>query len=89
MGGRGSSSGLAAGQTKTTAKETPFNIPKVSSSLLKSINRSQLETLAAAIYANNAMKSGLSQAEGVRRARALMSGNTDAQLRRYIKKYGS
>lgn len=89
MGGRGSSSGLSAGQTKAAAKETPFDVPKVSNNLLKSIDRSSLETLATAIYANNAMKSGLSQAEGVRRARALMSGNTDAQLRRYIKKYGS
>lgn len=31
---------------------------------------------------------GISQAEGVRRAASLMSGNTDAQQRKYIKKYG-
>lgn len=85
MGGRGASSGLGGG---SGAKEKAFSVPKVTGAQLKSMSRSQLETLAAAIYANRATKSGLSQAEGLHRARSLMSGNTDTQLRKYIKKYG-
>ena len=85
MGGRGASSGLAGGRS---AKEKAFSIPKVTGAQLKAMSRKQLETLATAIYANQAVKSGLSQAEGVYRANSLMSGNSDAQLRKYIKKYG-
>ena len=85
MGGRGASSGLGGG---SGTKEKAFSIPKVTGAQLKSMGRKQLETLATAIYANRAANSGISQAEGVRRAASLMSGNTDAQLRKYIKKYG-
>lgn len=81
MGGRGASSRLGK-------KEKAFSIPKVTPAQLKKMSRSQLETLASAIYANEAVKSGLSQAEGVRRASSIMDGNTDAQLRKYISKYG-
>lgn len=81
MGGRGAASGLKS-------NNSPFSIPKVSGSDLKKMSRKQLETMATAIYANRSMKSGLSKSEGVRRAKSLMSGNTDAQLRKYIKKYG-
>lgn len=85
MGGRGASSGLGGGSAK---KEKAFSIPKVTGTEIKSMSRKQLETMATAIYANRAIKSGMSQAEGVYRARSLMSGNTDAQLRKYIAKYG-
>lgn len=85
MGGRGASSGLSSG---SGTREKPFSVPKVTGAQLKAMSRKQLETMATAIYANRATKSGLSQAEGVRRASSLMSGNTDAQLRKYIKKYG-
>ena len=85
MGGRGASSGLGGG---SGTKEKAFSIPKVTGAQLKSMGRSELEAMATAIYANNAVKSGLSQSEGVYRARSLMSGNTDAQLRKYIAKYG-
>lgn len=85
MGGRGASSGLGGGSGK---KEKLFSIPKVTGAQLKTMSRKQLETMATAIYANRAVKSGMSQAEGVHRAKSLMSGNTDAQLRKYIKKYG-
>lgn len=81
MGGRGSGSGLNTGNT-------PFKIPKVTKKQLGSLNRSALETLVTAIYANRAMEGGLSREEGVRRARALMDGNTTEQLRKYIAKYG-
>lgn len=83
MGGRGASSGLSGG---SGTKEKLFNVPKVSSAQLKSMSRRQLITMATAIFANGAVKSGLSQAEGVRRATLLMDGNTDVQLRKYIKK---
>lgn len=85
MGGRGASSGLGGG---SGTKEKLFSVPKVTGAQLKKMNRKQLETLATAIYANRATKSGMSQDEGVRRAKSLMSGNTDAQLRKYISKYG-
>lgn len=81
MGGRGASSGLKS-------KEKLFSIPKLTGSQLKSMSRKQLESVATAIFSNRSIRSGLSQAEGIRRARLLMSGNTDAQLRKYIKKYG-
>lgn len=79
MGGRGSSSGLRSGGGGLT---------KVSASDLKKMSRKQLERAATSIFANRSVKSGLSRAEGTRRAKLLMSGNTDAQLRKYIKKYG-
>ena len=66
---------------------TPFPIPKMSASDVKSLSRASLETVTVAIYTNNAMKSGLSKAEGIYRSRSLMSGNTDAQLRKYIIKH--
>ena len=81
MGGRGSGSGLKQ-------RDSAFKIPKVSGEQLKKMSRSSLETLAAAIYANRAMSMGLSRSEGVKRAKALMDGNTTAQLRKYILKYG-
>ena len=85
MGGRGASSGLGGG---SGTKEKLFSIPKVTGALLKSMSRKKLVTMATAIYANDAVKRGLSQSEGVRRATLLMDGNTDAQLRKYISKHG-
>lgn len=81
MGGRGSSSGL-------NGSEKPFSIPKVTNQQLKGMNRKQLETLATAIYANKSMAAGKTKADGISRAKSLMSSNSDAQLRKYIKKYG-
>ena len=85
MGGRGASSGLDGG---SGTKEKAFSVPKVTGAQLKKMSRKQLVTIATAISANDAVKRGLSQAEGVRRASLLMDGNTDAQLRKYIAKYG-
>ncbi len=85
MGGRGASSGLGGG---LGTKEKAFSIPKVTGAEIKAMSRKQLETMSTAIFANDAVKSGLSQAEGVRRATLLMDGNTDAQLRKYIAKNG-
>ena len=79
MGGRGSASSIGAGK-----RDTPFSVGKYSAKQLKGMGRGDLEKLATAIFANKAMAGGLSKAEGVRRASSLMSGNTDAQLRKYI-----
>ncbi len=62
-----------------------LEIPTVSDSAINKMTRKELETLAATIYANKAKKQGLTISEGVRRARLLMDGNTDAQLKKYIK----
>lgn len=80
MGGRG------ATLTKPSESSQPFSVPKIGTALLKALSRKDMEAIATAIYANNAMKSGLTKAEGVQRAMSLMSGNTDAQLRKYIAK---
>lgn len=52
---------------------------------VKKLDRKQLEHYATDIFARK--QKGLSYEEGVRRAKALMDGNTDAQLRKYIVKY--
>lgn len=84
MGGRGSSGGSRGGSIgggKNTDNST-FKIPKMSKAKVGKMSRSELESWATAIYANNAMKTGLSKADGVYRAKSLMSGNTTAQLRK-------
>ena len=84
MGGRGSSGGSGGGSIgggKNTDNST-FKISKMSKAKVGKMSRSELESWATAIYANNAMKTGLSKADGVYRAKSLMSGNTTAQLRK-------
>ena len=85
MGGRGASSGLGGG---AGAAAKNFNVPKVTGKQLARLGRKQLESLATAISANDMMGRGLSQSESVRRATSLIDGNSDAQLRKYISKYG-
>lgn len=91
FGGRGSGGasgarggGRAAGSGGTANK--PFQVPKLSKAEVNSLSRSSLETLATALYANEAMSRGLSKQEGVRQAKSLLSGNTTAQLKKYINK---
>ena len=93
MGGRGAAGGGGgrAGNGKSGADggggNSPFKIPKgLSKSVLKSLTRNQLETLATSIFANEAMKRGVSKADGVYQARSLMGGNTTTQLINYISK---
>lgn len=90
MGGRGGGGGSGGGGSGGGKKggNSPFKIPKMSKAKVSKMSRSELESWATAIYANNAMKSGLSKADGVYRAKSLMSGNTTAQLRKYVTKYG-
>ncbi len=68
-------------------RDTPIAIGKFSAKDLKGMSRKNLETLARAVFINRSKKTGLSQSEADYRARALMSGNSDAQLRKYIVKY--
>ena len=63
-------------------------IPTFTKASISKMNRSGLETLATAIFANRATSQGLSIQEGIHRAKSLMSGNTTAQLRKYFLKYG-
>ena len=82
MGGRGSSGRRGNGKSSGL-----FPVFKVSRSLAKTFSRSQLETLATAIFANDGMKSGLSRTEAVTRGRSLIPFNTTAQLRNYVVKH--
>ena len=82
MGGRGGS--IKTGGATVAAA---FSVPRMSTTQISRLSRKSMEDVATALFANNAVKSGLTQTEGVRRARALMSGNSDAQLRKYIAKY--
>ena len=80
-GGSGSNKGGGAGDiaeinTKFTQKQ------------LDGMSRSQLEDVARAVYIKQNMARGLSASEALRRANALMDGNTTAQLKKFIKKRG-
>ena len=52
------------------------------------MSRKQLVAKAHEIYIKNQGHFGLSEEEAERRFRLLIDGNTDAQLRKYIKKHG-
>ena len=98
MGGRGSSGGGGGGgngggggglfgKSSRGKGGGAFSVPKLSKAAIGKMSRHELEKVATAIYANNAMKSGISKSEGVHRAQSLMSGNTTAQLRKYVRRY--
>ena len=91
MGGRGSSIG-GSKKTESNKKTGGQNLlsmnTKFSSKQVDAMSRSQLETAARAIFIKQNMRMGLSASEADYRARSLMSGNTNAQLRKYIKRYG-
>lgn len=80
MGGRGSSGGKSSG-SRASVVNTKFTATE-----LKMMTRSQLETVARAVFIKQNPR--LSAAEADYRARSMMSGNSDAQLRNYIKKRG-
>ena len=97
MGGRGASgggrsssvgSGTAIKSRTSGGKSASIKIPTFTKASISKMNRSGLETLATAIFANRATAQGLSIQEGIHRAKSLMSGNTTAQLRKYVLKYG-
>lgn len=97
MGGRGASGGgrsssvgrgTAVKSRTSGGKSASIKIPTFTKASISKMNRSGLETLATAIFANRATSQGLSIQEGIHRAKSLMSGNTTAQLRKYVLKYG-
>ena len=97
MGGRGASGGGRSGSVGSSTavkkqasggKSASIKIPAFTKASISKMNRSGLETLATAIFANRATSQGLSIQEGIHRAKSLMSGNTTAQLRKYVLKYG-
>lgn len=92
MGGRGSAGGKGAGgigsYSSSAAAKIKATNTKFSTSQINSMSRRQLENVATAVFAKKNMAIGLSAEEAVYRARSLMSGNTTAQLKKYIKRNG-
>ena len=86
-GGGGATGGGSSPESKAASKIASVNT-KFSTAQINSMSRSELETVARAIYIKQNMARGLSASEADYRARSLMSGNTNAQLKKYIKKYG-
>lgn len=70
-------------QTRPTNPRTSYTTQELSG-----MNRSQLEAIAYDVAVKRAGIQGITEDEALRRARALMSAQSVAQLRRYIKKYG-
>lgn len=70
---------------KPTTVDSNMILKRFDKDTIKKLDRKQLEHYATDIFARK--QKGLSYEEGVRRAKALMDGNTDAQLRKYIVKY--
>lgn len=80
FGGRGS---LSSGKTKKAV--IPFE--KFTSKQIRLMNRSQLATIARAVYINKNTSSSISASTAARRFDLLLDGNTTAQLRKYILKH--
>ena len=55
---------------------------------LNKMSRKKLESTALQVARKLASKQGITEAEAERRAKMLMSSNSDAQLRKYIKRNG-
>ncbi|MDY4060176.1 MAG: minor capsid protein [Anaerovoracaceae bacterium] len=72
------------GERRTIASKIAKKFSKDS---LRNLSRKELEHYATDIYARKQID--ISYEEGVRRAKSLMIGNTDAQLKKYVLKYQS
>lgn len=93
MGGRGASSGINRGagggsSANSAAAKIKATNTKFSTAQINSMSRTELESVAVAVFVKQNMARGLSAEEAVYRARSLMSGNTTAQLKKYIKRNG-
>ena len=80
FGGRG---GGSAGKAKGPA--IPFK--KFTSKQIGSMSRSQLLTVAKAVFINKNTANGMSSSTAARRFDLLSGSNSTAQLKAYIKKY--
>lgn len=70
-------------ESKPTVKDTKA---KPTAKQIDAMGRGELERLATETFVKQNITKGLTEDEARRRARLLMDGNTDAQLRKYIKK---
>lgn len=90
FGGRGGGgSGGARGGGRAGgggADNTPFEVPNMTKKQVDSLSRSQLETVAKAIYVNEAMKNGTPKADALARFNSLVDGNSSTYLKKYIKR---
>lgn len=91
FGGRGGSgSGGARGGGRAgggaTADTTPFSVPQMTKKQVDSLSRGQLETMAKALYVNEAMTRGMSKADALSRFNSLVDGNSSTYLKKYIKR---
>lgn len=87
FGGRGGGGGKgSSGGGSGSSKSSPIPIPNVTQAQVNKMSRSRLEILATSLYVNEGMKQGLSKSEALYRARSLMPGNSDNQLKKYIKR---
>lgn len=89
FGGRGGGLHRKKSNRRTSKKNgwNPLKVPKLSSDALSKMKRSQLLTIAKAVYVNNNVSRGMTPSAAAQRFDLLQGGNTTAQLRNYIKKY--
>ena len=83
-GGSGGARGGRAGGG-ATADTTPFSVPQMTKKQVDSLSRGQLETMAKALYVNEAMTRGMSKADALSRFNSLVNGNSSTYLKKYIK----
>ncbi len=88
MGGRGASSGIRSNGAGDSAAKVAGMNTKFTTKQINSMSRSQLELVAKAVFVKQNIARGMTADEAARRASALMSGNSTAQLRKYISKNG-
>lgn len=90
FGGRGGdgSGGARGGRAGggATADTTPFSVPQMTKKQVDSLSRGQLETMAKALYVNEAMTRGMSKADALSRFNSLVDGNSSTYLKKYIKR---
>ena len=84
-GGSGGARGGRAGGG-ATADTTPFSVPQMTKKQVDSLSRGQLETMAKALYVNEAMTRGMSKADALSRFNSLVDGNSSTYLKKYIKR---
>lgn len=80
FGGRGGSSGSKSGGGGSSGR-------KYTADQIRGMSRNSLLTAAKRVYVKQNTKAGLSKAEAEKRFSLLSASNSDAALRRYIKRY--
>ena len=85
-GGSGGARGGGRAGGGATADTTPFSVPQMTKKQVDSLSRGQLETMAKALYVNEAMTRGMSKADALSRFNSLVDGNSSTYLKKYIKR---